>query len=37
MVYKNLLVDVSDGIATITINRPKSLNALNRATMQELS
>lgn len=37
MDYKNLLVDVSDRIATITINRPKSLNALNRATMQELS
>ena len=37
MAYENLLVDVSDRIATITINRPKSLNALNRATMQELS
>jgi enoyl-CoA hydratase len=37
MVYENLLVDVSGGIATITINRPKSLNALNRATMRELS
>jgi enoyl-CoA hydratase len=37
MVYENLLVDVSDRIATITINRPKSLNALNRATMRELS
>ena len=37
MAYENLLVDVSDRIATITINRPKSLNALNWATMQELS
>ncbi|MGA7104774.1 MAG: enoyl-CoA hydratase-related protein [Candidatus Deferrimicrobiaceae bacterium] len=37
MTNENLLVDVSDRIATITINRPKSLNALNRATMQELS
>jgi len=37
MAYENLLVDVSDRIATITINRPKSLNALNMATMQELS
>ncbi|MGA6993984.1 MAG: enoyl-CoA hydratase-related protein [Candidatus Deferrimicrobiaceae bacterium] len=37
MAYENLLVDVSGRIATITINRPKSLNALNRATMQELS
>jgi len=37
MAYENLHVDVSDRIATITINRPKSLNALNMATMQELS
>ncbi|MGB7970618.1 MAG: enoyl-CoA hydratase-related protein [Candidatus Deferrimicrobiaceae bacterium] len=37
MAYENLLVDVSGRIATITINRPKSLNALNRATMQELA
>jgi enoyl-CoA hydratase len=37
MAYENLLVDVSDRIATITINRPKSLNALNWATIQELS
>jgi enoyl-CoA hydratase len=37
MAYQNLLVEVSDKIATVTINRPKSLNALNRATIQELS
>src|SRR4030066_532621 len=37
MAYENLLVDVSERIATVTINRPKSLNALNRATVQELS
>ena len=37
MAYENLLVDVSGRIATITINRPKSLNALTMATMQELS
>jgi enoyl-CoA hydratase len=37
MTYRNLLVDVSDKIATVTINRPKSLNALNRETIQELS
>lgn len=37
MAYENLLVDVYDRIATITINRPKSLNALNSATMHELS
>jgi len=37
MEYANLLVSVSEKIATITVNRPKSLNALNPATMQELS
>jgi enoyl-CoA hydratase len=37
MTYRNLLVDVSEKIATVTINRPKSLNALNRETIQELS
>src|SRR4030066_2164946 len=36
MAYENLLVDVSERIATVTINRPKSLNALNRATIREL-
>jgi len=37
MEYANLLVSVSDRIATVTINRPKSLNALNPATIRELS
>ncbi len=37
MDYENLLVSVSDRIATITINRPKSLNALNPSTIRELS
>jgi enoyl-CoA hydratase len=37
MEYANLLLSVSDRIATVTINRPKSLNALNPATMRELS
>lgn len=36
MSYENLLVSVTDRIATITINRPKSLNALNLATVREL-
>lgn len=37
MAYENLLVSVSDRIATITVNRPKSLNALTWSTMRELS
>jgi enoyl-CoA hydratase len=34
--YENLIVDVADRIATVTINRPDKLNALNSATEQEL-
>ncbi len=36
MTFENILVNNSDGLATITINRPKKLNALNRATIAEL-
>lgn len=36
MNYQNLLVASQDGIATITINRPKKLNALNKDTIKEL-
>lgn len=36
MDYENLRYEVSEAIATITIDRPKVLNALNRATIQEL-
>jgi len=36
MPYQNLLVEVSERIATITFNRPKSLNALTPATVREL-
>jgi enoyl-CoA hydratase len=36
MAYNNLLVVVSNHIATITINRPDKLNALNKATLDEI-
>lgn len=36
MDYANLTVEVAGRIATVTIDRPKSLNALNRATVLEL-
>ncbi|TET33545.1 MAG: enoyl-CoA hydratase [Planctomycetota bacterium] len=35
--YENILVEVEDGVATVTVNRPKALNALNRKTMEELA
>lgn len=36
MSYKNILSEFENGITTITINRPSKLNALNKATIQEL-
>ena len=34
--YENLLVSIEAKIATVTINRPKVLNALNKETLLEL-
>ncbi len=36
MELKSLLLDIKDRIATITINRPKALNAINKDVMSEL-
>ncbi len=37
MEFKNTLYEKSEGIATITINRPQALNALNEETLKEIS
>jgi len=34
--YKNLLIENSDGVVTLTINRPQALNALNSEVLTEL-
>jgi len=36
MEHRNLLIDTRDGVATVTINRPDKLNALDDRTMEEL-
>ncbi len=36
MNYENILIEKDNGISVITINRPTKLNALNKATIEEL-
>ena len=36
MEYKNLLISIADSVATLTINRPESLNSLNSELLSEL-
>lgn len=35
--FETLLLNVADGIATVTVNRPEALNALNRQVFTDLS
>ena len=37
MTYEHILFTVKDRVATITFNRPKALNALNRALLEEFA
>src|SRR5437870_9943227 len=37
MAYENILVERDPAISTITVNRPKALNALNSLTLRELT
>ena len=36
MNYENILTEIKDGILFVTLNRPKQLNALNKAVFTEL-
>ncbi|MFH1687993.1 MAG: enoyl-CoA hydratase-related protein [bacterium] len=34
--YENILVKIDDGVLIVTVNREKAMNALNRATIEEM-
>jgi len=36
MAFENIIMDISDSVATITLNRPDAMNALNSALLKEL-
>lgn len=37
MAYENLLVEIAGGVAVVKINRPRALNSLNSATLDEIA
>ena len=37
MAYENILYEVKEGVAVLTVNRPKAMNALNNATWKEIA